>query len=88
MGKSTAEKLWCIKVLCDAAFLFKVGRQIQNFKKIVEAEAVEKEPASNSTSALSPTASASKKVIKVNLNTFYQVLTEAKIRLLFLVAGY
>lgn len=47
MGKSTAEKLWCIKVLSGAAFLFKGGCQIQNFKKIVEAEAVEKEPASN-----------------------------------------
>lgn len=48
MGKSTADKLWGIKVESRSAFLFKGGKKVPGFRNIVGASVVEEAIASSS----------------------------------------
>lgn len=61
MGRSAADKLWCVKVVSGAAFLFKGGKQVANFQNIVGATVFEQPNASSSANA-NPT---TKKLVKV-----------------------
>ena len=40
MGKTTAQKLWCLKIISGVAFLFKGGNKVDNFRNIVGAEEI------------------------------------------------
>ena len=65
--RSNEAKLWCIKVLCGAAYLFKGGKRLEHFRNITRAQEVRKESSetSQSTSGSSPTA---KKLARVGNN--------------------
>ena len=65
--RSNEAKLWCIKVLSGAAYLFKGGKRVEHFRNITGAQEVTKETSetSQSTSGSSPTA---KKVVQVGNN--------------------
>ena len=77
--RSNEAKLWCIKVLSGAAYLFKGGKRVEHFRNITGAQEVlskETSETSPSTSASSPTA---KKVVQVgnNMNaTLYYLFHE------------
>ena len=66
MGKSTTQKLWCIRILSRAAYLFKGGKKVESFLNIIGADevTVNTSPAgtSSSVSGSSPTV---KKLLKV-----------------------
>ena len=66
MGKSTTQKLWCIRILSGAAYLFKGGKKVESFLNIIGADevTVNTSPAgtSSSVSGSSPTV---KKLLKV-----------------------
>lgn len=40
MGKSTSEKLWCIRIVSGAAYLYNGGAKVENFLNIVGAKEV------------------------------------------------
>ena len=67
MGKSTSEKLWCVKILSGAAYLFKGGKKVENFLNIIGAEEIDIETATaGSASFSSPTATKKIKVRTMN----------------------
>lgn len=59
-----SDKLWYIKTVSGAAFLFKGGKRVPNFKNIVGTEVIEQPIASTSASS-NP---AAKKLLKVSYN--------------------
>jgi len=59
--RSTVSKLWCIKLLSRDAYLFKGGKKVPHFQKLLRAEVAESSRPS-SVSGSSPTA---KKTVKV-----------------------
>lgn len=73
MGKSTADKLWCIRVLSGAAYLFKGGKKVDNFLNIVGAEehntdtAAQASRTSSSVTSVSRSSPTVKKLLKVTV---------------------
>lgn len=70
MGKSTADKLWCIRVLSGAAYLFKGGKKVDNFLNIVGAEELSVDTAagtSSSVTSVSRSSPTAKKLLKVTV---------------------
>ena len=53
MGKTTAQKLWCLRIICGVAFLFKGGNKVDNFRNIVGAEEIKLKDSGLSSSASS-----------------------------------
>lgn len=62
-NRSNEAKLWCIKVLSGAAYLFKGGKRVEHFRNITGAQ--ETSETSQSTSGSSPTV---KKLVQVGNN--------------------
>ena len=72
MGKSTADKLWCIRVLSGAAYLFKGGKKVDNCLNIVGAEEHNADTAaqagtSSSVTSVSSSSPTVKKLLKVTV---------------------
>jgi len=67
MGKSTEGKLWCIKIISNAAYLFKGRKRVPHFQNIVKAEANIYESKQDSSSSVSAAGQSSviKKIVKV-----------------------
>ena len=65
--RSTASKLWCIKILSGDAYLFKGGKKVEHFRNIVGAEEITVPVKSKSGSTLSSTSVTKLKVHYTNL---------------------
>ena len=72
MGKTTAQKLWCLRVISGVAFLFKGGKKVDNFRNILGAEEITVTDSGLSSSA-SSSSPPEKKLLKVQCSYYKSI---------------
>lgn len=76
MGKSTTQKLWCIRILSGAAYLFKGGKKVESFLNIIGADevTVNTSPAGTSSSVSGSSPTVKKLLKKRNLSEVFTMV--------------